>query len=567
MKNILITGVSNTDPFTNIVFEITDENNKENKKTISSQKAFTDGPMISILRKHIKENDPISEIYIYLTKDMSTKKEIYIESIQNLYSYYGLNSNLEIIKFYPNDYYADYENRLRDKDVHKFASYYKEIYDMYSNIKNENSHEEKNIILNISSGTPAFKSDMVIMAVTNNLKIEQTSNITNIEIKNKIKDFCKEEIENETGKIDVKSYPIANFPNDLKDTLINWHATENNLASRTQKENFDETKKVMILESIEDSVAKKDYCGIYNTLLDNEKYLGKSKEKLLEIASNLYFRYIGNEKKARESIKDKKEYYPIYALENMVRNIDEINSIIEKFNMMKTKAQRDEVNDWLLISTPLVEAITGNYVTRKCSFNFENTLDANSKISKGKLNERKDGKDLIPSTVRSRYGNLIEQFDGQFLSAIFYKKVIDTMQWNASKNNKIEAEKLNKILTKIYIIDNARTDRVTAAHSIRNVDIETFTTEYKKSIKEHIENAKNPSEKKRYEKIQNMMQDYDKNGKFQSIEFVEDAIENLIYELITINGPLNKNTFIKSINIYETLEKQIIDLLKKEIYE
>ena len=559
MKNILITGVSNTDPFTNIVFEITDENNKENKKTISSQKAFTDGPMISILRKHIKENDPISEIYIYLTKDMSTKKEIYIESIQNLYSYYGLNSNLEIIKFYPNDYYADYENRLRDKDVHKFASYYKEIYYMYSNIKNENSHEEKNIILNISSGTPAFKSDMVIMAVTNNLKIEQTSNITNIEIKNKIKDYCKEEIENETGKIDVKSYPIANFPNDLKDTLINWHTTENNLTSRTQKENFDETKKVMILESIEDSVAKKDYCGIYNTLLDNEKYLGKNKEKLLEISSNLYFRYIGNDQKAKENIKDIKKYYPIYNLKNKDNTfitIDEINFIIEKFNIMKIKSKRDEINDWLLISTPLLETVIEKFITVKCGLDFKMILDENSKISIDKLNERICGAKLKYITKDDLRDLIKDNRNGSFLNASFYKKIIKIMK---QKMPNYEREKLEKFLNNIYIIDNARTDRVTAAHSIRNVNIETFTREYESSLKKD----------KRY--IQDAIKPYYKNGNFQSIKFVEDIMKELINdtmkELIqNYNYPINEEKFKCSINIYETLEKEMIELLRKEIY-
>ena len=130
MKNILITGVSDTDPYTNISFEVLDENNKKIRE-INSNKAFIDGAMLNILRKNIKENEPINKIYIYLTKDMEVKKDIYIKAIKSLYSYYNLNIDLKDIRFYTNDFYEDYVDRLRKENVHKFESYYKEIYDIY----------------------------------------------------------------------------------------------------------------------------------------------------------------------------------------------------------------------------------------------------------------------------------------------------------------------------------------------------------------------------------------------------------------------------------------------------
>ena len=96
MKNILITGVSDTDPYTNISFEVLDENNKKIRE-INSNKAFIDGAMLNILRKNIKENEPINKIYIYLTKDMEVKKDIYIKAIKSLYSYYNLNIDFIIV--------------------------------------------------------------------------------------------------------------------------------------------------------------------------------------------------------------------------------------------------------------------------------------------------------------------------------------------------------------------------------------------------------------------------------------------------------------------------------------
>ena len=256
MKNILITGVSDTDPYTNISFEVLDENNKKIRE-INSNKAFIDGAMLNILRKNIKENEPINKIYIYLTEDMEVKKDIYIKAIKSLYSYYNLNIDLKDIRFYPNDFYEDYVDRLRKENVHKFASYYKEIYDIYSVIQEDK--EEKNIILNISSGTPAFKADMMMMAVTNNLKIEQTANIMNEEVKNKVKEYCKEEFIDESEKIEVKSIRNRIFPeNNIEEIFDKLNITEDKLITRTQEESIDETKKVLILESIEDSIAKKD---------------------------------------------------------------------------------------------------------------------------------------------------------------------------------------------------------------------------------------------------------------------------------------------------------------------
>lgn len=550
MKNILITGVSDTDPYTNISFEVLDENNKKIRE-INSNKAFIDGAMLNILRKNIKENEPINKIYIYLTEDMEVKKDIYIKAIKSLYSYYNLNIDLKDIRFYPNDFYEDYVDRLRKENVHKFASYYKEIYDIYSVIQEDK--EEKNIILNISSGTPAFKADMMMMAVTNNLKIEQTANIMNEEVKNKVKEYCKEEFIDESEKIEVKSIRNRIFPeNNIEEIFDKLNITEDKLITRTQEESIDETKKVLILESIEDSIAKKDYCGIYNTLVDNKKYLGDNKEQILLIAKNLYFRYIGNDKKANENIEDTKiqEYYPIYKFKNILNNVEEINSTIEKFNMMQIKSKRDEINDWLLISTPLLEAITSSLVTRKLGFNFEEILE-DSKISLNKFNNNK----IVPNRIKSRFGKQITYSNGQFLNAYFYKNIIFRMK--DSEPNIVEKKKINKILDYIYIIDIARSDRVVAAHSIRNVDKETFTVEYERKLKAHS----------RYGRLKNIVQEYyNENNQFRSIECVEDAVKELIWELISNNNPLNKNVFLESINVYGRLENKILSLLKEDIY-
>ena len=74
---------------------------------------------------------------------------------------------------------------------------------------------------------------------------------------------------------------------------------------------------------------------------------------------------------------------------------------------------------------------------------------------------------------------------------------------------------------------------------------------------------------KRY--IQDAIKPYYKNGNFQSIKFVEDIMKELINDTMNeliqnYNYPINEEKFKCSINIYETLEKEMIELLRKEIY-
>ena len=151
----LITGVGNVDPFTKVVYNV--------GNSFYESGVYLDGSMLNILRKYINSDNYIKDIYIYLTRDMNDLKDVYIKAIKHLYKEKSVN-----ITFYPNDFYDDYVSRFRDKDVHKFSSYYKEINDIYSNIKGDNIE----VIVNISSGTPDFKNNMMLMAVTNNLVIE-----------------------------------------------------------------------------------------------------------------------------------------------------------------------------------------------------------------------------------------------------------------------------------------------------------------------------------------------------------------------------------------------------------
>lgn len=590
-KRYLITGVSGVDPYTNIYLvpqiitekiiddgskiEIKYKNNKDTKipQEVKLDEIFIDGSMLNILRKYIKNGNPITDIYIYLTQEMKKRTQIYETSIKNLYESNGIN-NFNIV-FYPNDFYEECEERFRADDVQKFASYYKEIYEIYSKIIKQGNSDE--IILNISSGTPAFKADMMIMAVTNNLKIEQTANsIESKDLKNYVMqkekllyDDIKQKLEeaklnykDAKTKIQIESRQIKDFQIDkINEQLDFLNETENSLETRTSRESIDEIKKIILLESIEDSIQKKDYCGIYYNLISNEQYLKNNKQELLEIAGNLYYRYIGNDEKAKKSIQNNlqnniENYYPIYKASSIKNCTDElkeeINAIIEKSNIMKIKSQREEINDWLLISTPLIEAISSLIVTQKTKFNFENIISKSNNKSTISLNLFNK---IAPKEIKERYENVVKESDNNFLNAFFYKNIIFQMLKTEDKQE--EKKHINKILDYIYIVDLARTARVSAAHSIQNISKNEFERLYKDKLLKHS----------RYFSLKNITQNYINNQANQSIKCVENAVKELIVDLLPDNNEETIKYFEESINIYNTLEQKILKLLKDEIYK
>ncbi len=590
-KRYLITGVSGVDPYTNIYLvpqiitekiiddgskiEIKYKNNKDTKipQEVKLDEIFIDGSMLNILRKYIKNGNPITDIYIYLTQEMKKRTQIYETSIKNLYESNGIN-NFNIV-FYPNDFYEECEERFRADDVQKFASYYKEIYEIYSKIIKQGNSDE--IILNISSGTPAFKADMMIMAVTNNLKIEQTANsIESKDLKNYVMqkekvlyDDIKQKLEeaklnykDAKTKIQIESRQIKDFQIDkINEQLDFLNETENSLETRTSRESIDEIKKIILLESIEDSIQKKDYCGIYYNLISNEQYLKNNKQELLEIAGNLYYRYIGNDEKAKKSIQNNEQnnlenYYPIYKA-NSIKNCtddvkEDINAIIEKSNIMKIKSQREEINDWLLISSPLIEAISSLIVTQKTKFDFENIINKSNNKSTISLNLFNK---IAPKEIKERYENVVKESDNNFLNAFFYKNIIFQMLKTEDKQE--EKKHINKILDYIYIVDLARTARVSAAHSIQNISKNEFERLYKDKLLKHS----------RYFSLKNITQNYINNQANQSIKCVENAVKELIANILPDNSEETIKCFEESINIYNTLEQKIIKLLKDEIYK
>ena len=162
-KRILITGASDTDPYT--------ANNMED--TIE----YNYGSLLSIIDKLKNEGKRITDVYLYLTSRIAIR-EIKTNCIQAaIKTLNGDNTNIVIYpkniintinqaieNEIPDDKLEDYVNeKMGLEKVNKFGSFYPEYYqilqDINENIKGYNCEK----YYNLSSGTSAMQADINLM--------------------------------------------------------------------------------------------------------------------------------------------------------------------------------------------------------------------------------------------------------------------------------------------------------------------------------------------------------------------------------------------------------------------
>ena len=112
-----------------------------------SQRNLNEGSLLNICRFY--EPD---KIYLYMSKEVMEfheKDDRYIKCLERVYKYLGKNFEYEII------------DRSELKEVQIFDFFYKEYRDILYRIHEENPGAE--ILLNVSSGTPAMKSALFVL--------------------------------------------------------------------------------------------------------------------------------------------------------------------------------------------------------------------------------------------------------------------------------------------------------------------------------------------------------------------------------------------------------------------
>ncbi|MGN1318832.1 MAG: type III-A CRISPR-associated CARF protein Csm6, partial [Lachnospirales bacterium] len=323
MKRVLFTPVGLTDPISN----------------------FRDGAMLNICRFC-----NIDKVYIYLSKEVygyHKHDNRYIYCLEKL----AKNMNKKI----------EYEIIVREKleDVHLFDFFIDEFRSILKNIYKENITSK--IYLNVSSGTPAMKSALQILAAFREIEMTPV------------------QVSTPEGKSNPHAEEKINYcPEQM------WECNEDNVNSKnrctiSKNINFlSQIKKKMISELIN----KYDYIGA-KTLADSMKDLLSPKfMKLLDAACmRLRLDYTNANNTFRE--------YNFKLLEHTQSNVAAIS---EYLLFLDLKVRKGELADFLRAITPILADLF-ELILKDC-FNF----DVNNYVYTDKNNIRKWDKIKLSNT-------------------------------------------------------------------------------------------------------------------------------------------------------------------------
>ena len=587
-KRILISAVSNKDPYS--IKEIKD------KQGNAISQEYSDGSLLSIIRKYKKDNKRINEAYIYLTLETAIS-----ESMGNTYSKAIKNLIPEIkIHFIPEGIIEEVENQIREncsdiiednqnmkirlcyeklkslkhdkaiKEAHKFGKLYGVLNNVIDKIKiTEKSNYE--IIFNLSSGTSAMQSDIYMTAITTR---EINSKMIQVASPN--------ESSNWTLKlVDVEEESLKRLEQD-EDKRIEIKG------SRAKEELMVNTQKIILLESIEESFRKNDYAGVYNSLISYKNII--QNKDIIRYAQNLYYRYIGNQKKAENGVYTgnikREELYPIIDDKDFNKDIDYnqykkmVNIFmysLERLNILKVKVARDEINDWLLIAESTIESLYKKIIYKLCKFDIDTILDNKDKIivklptdfvdkngnekaeksyyadkiNVNTWNEYNYHKLLLkgqPITDMIQPNYLIKQLleqNGKNINAFVLKNMLFTI-WENTKQN---IELKNSIL----VLDELRNFRNIAAHTEEFMTREKLNVGFKEQVKRTNSYRIKNNETKLELKYNN------------PINVIKEA-EDIIYDILVKIMPSKYLNFLdQELDVYNKIENNIINLLRSEI--
>ena len=489
MKRVLVSFVGMKDPFT-----INDIKDKEGKVVIKSIKR--DGSLTHILRHYKKENKTIDRVYVCYSKELYEYKEQITLAIKHFFT------DIEIINLPKNN------SELRT-DVNKYGTFYPMVSRIFEEIKKEFLYEKYcEIIINISSGTPAMQTDLSLIAITHNLPENFKVKILQVNTPFKQSNGQRDSYEEE----------------ELKAKLVEVDEQENRNEDRTEEEKINNTRKLILIESIEDSLNKDDYAGVYDIIKNNKDMFINSK-LLLYYSQNLYYRNLGDFENATKSIPEDvlKELYII--------KDEDVASIIERINMLNTKDNRNEINDWLLLVQTVIEDIYMRMLFSLCNFDIQEILE-NEKISLKKF------KVINTNNQYAKVSNTISSSDGRFVDAYILKNILMCYE------NEIEQEKIT-----ITVLDKIREYRNISAHSGKFITREKLNANFKIKIEKEAR--------------------YQKTTSNRLVAYPNDAIKEVNYKLKNILGRIisvdDKNNMNEALKMYDNIKNKILEILSNEM--
>ena len=538
MKKVLLTAIGYNDPYTKVSY--------------GEDVYYNDGPIFQILRKYHTEKEPIEAIYIYFSYDMAIE-ETRTSALRLALKHFDPQGKIKINVFPKNiledtkkkreeikhfleneglsgeELKRETEKKLMEEkgigrvDVNKFGSFYPEIQTILKELALLSISSPFEVLVNVTSGTPAMKDDLNLMAITNknNLRFKM------IQVSNPKRNF-KESV--------VKKNPYMD-DNITDEQIIEDldHVDEVEKGEdRTSAEEMTNIKRLLLAESVEDLFTKYDYAGVYEAIkkANDEGILGN--ETILHYAENLYYRYIGNEDLAKKAAS--KLPIDVYPIKNDDSTNNNYELVIENYNILKIKSKRKEINDWLLFIQALVEDLY-----KKILYKLTDGFDVEEIIKRDKPNRNMASLKIFENKCGKKYGNtslknkIFTKRDGKGLDdyVSITSSLLKYINTSILKENEFAKDMKfydkNNLKKNIYDIDKLRSYRNESAHTIELVTEDILI----KGTEE---------------------------------QYIISKSEKIVGEIVAFCLPKEKrNKLDSACHIYETIQGQITSLLDEEI--
>lgn len=400
---------------------------------------FNDNKVFDGSYLHILRNYDIDVIYLYLSKEIND-----FDKLDNRYE--------RVIELYNTDYNKNVVvKKIRRRnlvDVQKFDIYYEDFETIIRKIIDEYG-EDTEVLVNVSSGTPAMKSTLQIIAALSPYKV----------IPIQVTDPSKGKTKRTT---ELNTYDVCQYWNN---NIDNQEKQNRTYLSQNDSFNF-KIQKEMIMSLI----TSYDYDAA-NKLIHQYKYrVDQSILDLLEFAVNRY----------------NLDFDSIIAMNkkynwNLLPYTDNTIKLFEYVLWLKMKIEKEEILDFVRGLNPFLYEST-QMIVKKMGIDIDKYCkkDNNTrKLKKNLLIRDKTGEDIL-KILDEKYRRAGGYNDNHFLSEEQLIIII-----NGKLNN-------NKVCDSLKELNFLRTSkRNIASHEIVSIKSTTISRDLAKGINHYLNKMKN----------------------------------------------------------------------------
>ncbi len=372
-------------------------------------KHYSDGSMLHICRYYKPD-----KVYLYLTYEMfehHKKDNRYLYCIEKLGKLYNHNFQVEIIK------------REDLKNVQDYEIFYEEFRKCIDKIE-ETMLSEDELLINISSGTPAMKNALLILSTFSEYSFKPIQVSTPLE----------------KGNEDIDTYDVE----------LQWDCNVDNEVFDNNHSRCEEVKTKNLLTLFKVNMIKKyvtayDYVAAYKMADTMKNQMSEVGKLYLEQAVE---RLQLNQIKVFDIAK-KNGYQPIPIRSNNDREL------IEYILQLQIKVARGNYDDFIRAITPVIVMLFERVLKKQCHINITDyckDLDKNQ-WDKEKLKENEESK-KIDDILNKSFLN----FNYKYVSSIHLKELIVNLS---------HSERLNKIVENLRDIEEKARNK--AAHTMVSI--------------------------------------------------------------------------------------------------